>query len=223
MSKSLKNTISIGDLLKNTPSDVFRMACIMTHYRSGMEFTSEFMLTASNVLENFKNFLHNCQLYYSNAGVIQVNVNEEVLMKLLINSSDKIDNALKDDFNTPLVISVLSEIVLTTNSLLNNNSRSEPLISSKSSLILAISNFVCSILNMFGVSLEQSVSLNNISKSDNFVEVMDVLNNFRQEVRQLGISKKDEDILKLCDFVRDELKKGGIIVRDHRKSSTWIS
>jgi cysteinyl-tRNA synthetase len=35
MSKSLKNTISIKDILKSYKSDEFRMFCLLSHYRYG--------------------------------------------------------------------------------------------------------------------------------------------------------------------------------------------
>ena len=36
MSKSLKNTITIGDVLKSYSSNEFRLFCLLSHYRNGM-------------------------------------------------------------------------------------------------------------------------------------------------------------------------------------------
>ncbi len=38
MSKSLKNTISIGDLLKSYSSEHFRIFCLLSSYRYGIQF-----------------------------------------------------------------------------------------------------------------------------------------------------------------------------------------
>jgi cysteinyl-tRNA synthetase len=214
MSKSLKNTITIGSLLETTTPQVFRMACLMSHYRSSMEFSFEFMSTASNVLKNYINFIDNCNSYLN--GHLKSNVNSDVVNDLLVNSVSRIHDALQDDFNTPVVIKILNEITSKVNSILHPSETG----SSKSVSILAVSNFVTQTLHMFGINVDKKRVSDGVSNR-NFEEVMNILNDFRKDVRQLGIFNKDQEILKLCDNVRNDLKKCGITVKDHGKLSSW--
>ncbi|RZC38148.1 cysteine--tRNA ligase, mitochondrial [Asbolus verrucosus] len=213
MSKSLKNTLSISSMLQNTSAQVFRMACVMSHYRSSMEFSPEFMTTANNLLTSYINFFDTCRNYSD--GYIKANINNDVVNKLITDTSDKIYQALTDDFNTPLVLKALSEVVTTINSMLHSTQSDD---GARSVSIITISNLVVKTLSIFGININKR----DVNASENnFIEVMDILNSFRQEIRQLGISKRDQDILKLCDNVRDNLKKCGIIVKDHGKLSSW--
>jgi cysteinyl-tRNA synthetase len=214
MSKSLKNTITIGSLLETTTPQVFRMACLMSHYRSSMEFSFQFMSTASNVLKNYINFIDNCNSYLN--GHLKSNVNSDVVNDLLVNSVSRIHDALQDDFNTPVVIKILNEITSKVNSILHPSETG----SSKSVSILAVSNFVTQTLHMFGINVDKKRVSDGVSNR-NFEEVMNILNDFRKDVRQLGIFNKDQEILKLCDNVRNDLKKCGITVKDHGKLSSW--
>lgn len=213
MSKSLKNTISIGSLLENTTPEVFRMACLMSHYRAPMEFSDDYMKTASNVLKNYKNFINNCQSYLN--GYLKADVDNDVINKLVVESVNNIHSALIDDFNTPRVVNTLNELISAVNSVLHTTRTDS--CDSKSVAVIGTLNFVTTTLNLFGIYLSKKQSVGE----NNFEEVMNLLNEFRQDVRQLGISNKDKNVLTLCDKVRDNLKDLGITIKDHGKLSSW--
>ncbi|EEZ98366.2 probable cysteine--tRNA ligase, mitochondrial [Tribolium castaneum] len=213
MSKSLHNTISISSMLEDTTAPAFRMACLMSHYRSRMEYSNEFVITASKVLQNYINFVDNCQNYLN--GYLKADVDNDTVSKLVVESANKIHSALIDDFNTSEVISTINELISAVNSILHS-SRTD-LCDTKSVAVIAASNLVSSTLNMFGINVNKKQS----SVCDNYVEVMNILNDFRQSIRQLGISNKDKNVLELCDKVRDNLKSIGITIKDHGKMSSW--
>lgn len=56
MSKSLKNFITVGEMLAQWPSDVFRMFVVMHHYRAGTNFSPEKMDDARAVLTKLVRF-----------------------------------------------------------------------------------------------------------------------------------------------------------------------
>lgn len=213
MSKSLKNTISIDELLSKTDPQVFRMACVMSQYRSSMEFTNEFMDTAANLLKHYKHFFDNCCNYLR--GFNNAEVNNDILNKLIVNFKHKTHEALIDDFNTPSVIKQVNEIVTEVNTMLGN--KKQVMESSKSPSIAALLKIVKDTLDIFGINNNSSAS----SATSDFSCVMDILNNFRKDIRQIGIENNDKEMLRLCDNVRNSLKHNGIIIKDHGKLSSW--
>ncbi|KAJ3666313.1 hypothetical protein Zmor_001763 [Zophobas morio] len=214
MSKSLKNTMSVSSLLANTTPQTFRMACLMSHYRKHMEFSPEFMATASTNLQNYINFIDTCKNYLN--GLITVDVDNNAMEQLVQDSAEIIYGALTDDFNTPLVVKTLNKLVSAVNITLHSSKTHSSV--SKSVNVVVILNLVLRTLNMLGLDL--SYKKHSESGSD-FVEIMNILNDFRQNVRQLGISKKDQQLLEMCDTVRHNLKNSGIILKDHGKVSSW--
>lgn len=213
MSKSLKNTISIQEMLKYTKVEVFRLACAMSHYKSSMEYSKELLETSQNVYQVYKNLTVSCNDYIN--GYLKADVNDDILLKVLGDSYNSIHNALCDDFDTPSVIKTLNELVSVTNSMLYTTSSSSNRVGLSS--VTAVSNYLLNVLSLFGVNFGESTT----KGSEDFVDIMNVLNNFRQDVRLIGIENKDKDILKLCDNLREKLKENNIVVRDYGKTSSW--
>lgn len=217
MSKSLKNTISIEEMLKTTNSQNFRMACAMSNYRSNMEYSQELLDTAESVYNHYKNFLISCNDYTKN--LFKGSVNCDILKKILSESSDGIHEALCNDFDTPRALKVLDKLSSVTNSMFHNTS---PILESMDDhgkyLVLATRNLVKTTLGNFGLNFNEEIT--TVDKSSEF---MDILNEFRQTVRLLGISRKDKEILDICDKVRENVKTCGVTIRDHGKISSWSS
>ncbi|CAH0558797.1 unnamed protein product [Brassicogethes aeneus] len=214
MSKSLKNTISIKDLLKTVDRDDFRMACTMSHYKSAMEYSEEFMQTAKNVLNLYKKFIVNCSEY--NKGILKGELNSDILSSLVHNTAEDINKSLCNDFDTPGVINTLNHVVSTVNAMLHSTPAREGR-NTEVAHLTALSNLVKKTLNSFNINLKES---NNVI-DNSFIDIMDVFNNFRQDVRNYGIVNKNKDILKFCDLARNQLNNYGVVVNDHGNMSSW--
>ncbi|KAJ8985791.1 hypothetical protein NQ317_014445 [Molorchus minor] len=212
MSKSLKNTISIQEMLKIATPDVFRLSCLMSHYRSNVEYSKELLETAENLLKVYKNLLNSCDDYKK--GYLKATINTEILTQALNDAYDNIHRSLCDDFDTPAVIKCLNDLVSVTNSMLHAT------VSSNSDgglyTVMGVANFVSNTLSMFGINFESKTHT-----SQDFTEIMDILNTFRQNVRLIGVANKDQEVLKLCDNVRIRLRHLGIDIKDHAKASSW--
>ncbi|KAL3278744.1 hypothetical protein HHI36_016272 [Cryptolaemus montrouzieri] len=208
MSKSLKNTISIKALLKFSKPDDFRLACLMSHYRSRMEFSEELLNTAKRTLKKYRNFLSSCELYIlKNTEEIS---DDGSLKYLLLQSNEKLHQAFCDDFDTPEVINILNRIIKSTNPLLISNSIS-------TSTVISLRNFIQQILHLFNISECENM---DIAREPVDEEVLDILKDFRQNIRELGLATKNKDILKCCDEVRSKLQCKGIDIKDFNKSKT---
>ena len=92
MSKSLKNFITVRDLLKDFHPEVVRLAILSSHYRQPLDFNDE-------LLENCKNNLN--KFYRALEGF------EDVTPIL----DERLHKAIKDDLNTPQFLSVMHEHV----------------------------------------------------------------------------------------------------------------
>ena len=91
MSKSLKNFITVKDILKNFHPEVLRLFFLLTHYRSPISYSIDGLEKAKRILD---------KLYTAFSDIkIPNTFSEDKLFKQSFISS------LKDDFNTPKAIS----------------------------------------------------------------------------------------------------------------------
>lgn len=93
MSKSLGNFFTVHDLLEKYNGEVIRLAFLMTHYASPMNFTFDALNQARNVLNRWYNALEGLDIEHSE------DVNPEVF------------DALLDNMNTSKAISILNSQV----------------------------------------------------------------------------------------------------------------
>jgi cysteinyl-tRNA synthetase len=95
MSKSLGNFFTIRDILKEYSPEVLRYLLVSGHYRSPLNFSKELLQQARNALERFYTALRDLPL----ADEL---IDSEYEQKFI--------EAMDDDFNTPIALSVLFEL-----------------------------------------------------------------------------------------------------------------
>ncbi|CAG9787637.1 unnamed protein product [Diatraea saccharalis] len=210
MSKSLRNTISISELLEKYSADTFRMACLMSNYRYPMEFSDQMMETAEQTLKNFKFFFKDVCVYVNNSNIQNGDYNDKLLDDL-----QKVEHQnlkfLKSDFDTASCINNLSNFISNTNKIIkadNNEYYPVPMI--------LIADYVTTVLLNLGLTLKESKQ-DNVSGS-----IIDTLVDFRHTVRLNALTRKDKDLLNACDVVRDKLKAIKVQVNDSNQSSSWV-
>lgn len=111
MSKSLGNFITIPELLQKYDPKVFRFFIASVHYRSRINFDEKAMEKAKNSLEKLNNTIAN--LHDAKGGA-----DDKDLTKLIANSRKKFSDSMDKDFNTPLAIAGIFEVVRKINSLI---------------------------------------------------------------------------------------------------------
>ena len=90
MSKSTGNFITIDDLLKKMSADEFRMMLFMHHYRQPLDFSEQTIKMAKDALHYFRVRIQS----------VKNNAKDESIEK-------EFQEAMDDDFNTPLAIATL--------------------------------------------------------------------------------------------------------------------
>lgn len=108
MSKSLNNFFTIRDVVKEFEPEVLRFFLLSSQYRSEINYSQEGLKEAQQKLERFYTALQ--------AADISA-VTPESLASLTTESdyAQRFEAAMDDDFNTPLAISVLFELVTAIN------------------------------------------------------------------------------------------------------------
>lgn len=228
MSKSLKNTISVSDLLKRYSADEFRMTCLLSSYRSSVEFSDDTMTNANAILRKFLTFFDDCNAY-TNGIKPRVEYNTNDLYKKIEQTTLDIDEALKDDFNTTKSVEALLDLTSHTSKIINNSDSSNKNADSSSSIkatdnpaaIIAAYNFVSSNLKTFGLLSHVERSLALEESNINFENVVNNIISIRNNIRMNAIESKNKEMFKLCDVIRDSLKASGIEVKDHGKNTSW--
>ncbi|MGZ4138622.1 MAG: cysteine--tRNA ligase [Actinomycetota bacterium] len=110
MSKSLKNYVSVADVLADQPPPVVRTALIAPHYRSQVDLSPEVLADARAVWDRFAAFARNAIEVVEAAGVPDPEWRGRFLA------------ALEDDFNTPGAFVVLHELLGEANPLVEKGS-----------------------------------------------------------------------------------------------------
>lgn len=98
MSKSLGNFFTIRDVLKEYSPEVIRYFLMASHYRSPLNYSAENLQSAKAALERFYLCLRNFPTATAEL------ISDNVYIK-------RFDAAMLDDFNTPIALSVLFDLV----------------------------------------------------------------------------------------------------------------
>ena len=202
MGKSLGNFINLEEFFtgKHKKLDkayspmTIRFFMLQAHYRSTLDFGNEALQAAEkglNRLLEAKKTLKNL----SPSSDSSFNIGE---------LEKKCFEAINDDFNTPILIANLFEAVKVINSIKNQkaNLNSKDLNSLKKLFDIFINEIL-------GLKEQENTTSNDISN-----DIMQVVFRLRNN------AKKNKDFA-TADFIRDELEKKGIQIKDSREGSSW--
>jgi cysteinyl-tRNA synthetase len=207
MSKSLKNFITVKEILKRANSNQIRMLFLLHRYHQPMEYSEHRLEQAKGILEIFTNFFQNVSLILNHDQLPNSQRDDEMRQQYLRVQSG-VDAAIRDDFDLPMAISLLQELVRAANRYV-----AEPF---QPGLLSGIRNYVRKTLEMLGLTFQDT-------SGGDAAPVLDLLCQFRDQVRQYAFERKQFDLLKLTDGIRDqEAAKIGITIEDRSKTtSVW--
>ncbi len=200
MSKSLGNVVTLKDAFKKYHPLVIRFFILSSHYRNPVDYSDEVLDSASKGLEKLHNTvkLLRYEISKSQTGKPHRLNLEEYKRKFI--------EAMDDDFNTPVAISVLFDLSREVNQILNSNE----VYSSES--LKEIDNFYRelggNVLGLIPDEFEERSVESGIES-----QLIELLLNIRAKARA-------EKNWELADWVRDELKKLGIFLEDRKDGTT---
>ncbi len=188
MSKSLGNSFFLKDVLKSYSGEVIRFYLMSAHYRANFNFNEEDLIASKKRLD--KLYRVKKRVYALESEISNVNKKFK----------DDILNALNDDMNTSIALSLIDEMIGNANDKLDANPKDKNLKKELVSNILFINNILGIGFNdayeyfQFGIDeqtkskIEELITKRNEAKKEKNFQVADAV---RDELTILGISLMD--------------------------------
>ena len=181
MSKSLGNTYLVQDIIdKGYEALAYKMMCFTSHYRNKLNFTWEALESSQIALNRLRD---GYQKHNNGTEKIEDDVINEYKVKF--------QEAINDDLNMPVAMSVIWDIV-------KNPNKSKQL----ADLLLDFDK-------VLGIDIEKDIKKET-------VEIPQEINNLLEQRKEARANKD----WALSDKIRDELKEKGYIVKDTKEGMT---
>ena len=196
MSKSLGNIVSIKEFLKKRDADVMRMLVLSGNYRAPLIFNEETQVAAEKSLERLKSA-------FRPASASAKGLSPEAASALTNQTEtthQSFTTAMDDDFNTPLALAALYELVKAINTARDNDATDDQLQPAQATLR--------ELTGVLGLRLEEKQGTGD---ADKFI---DLLVEVRNEVRQ-------QKLWQLSDLIRNQLKELGVVIEDSKEGTKW--
>ena len=193
MSKSLKNFFTIRSVLDNYDGETLRYFLISSHYRSPLNFSDVNIESAKSALKRLYNAIKGAPL----TEKVQDQKN------LTFDYEGRFNDALNDDFNTPIALSILFEIAKQVNI---ERSKNPNLSASLVQLLIKLGNYLGILKYEVNDYLHQGSELSEVEISKKI------------DAREHARASKE---FAMSDQIRDELLALGIILEDSIDGTTW--
>ena len=193
MSKSLNNFFTIRDVLEKYDGETLRYFLISSHYRSPLNFSDENLTSAESALTRLYTAIRG--LSASTKAMNQVSMHFDY--------EKRFNEALDDDFNTPIALSILFEIAKHANTERKNDKNQAGALSE---LLKKLGNHIGIMQHDADDYLKRGIELSD-AKID-------------EKIRQRESARASKDF-EMSDQIRDELLALGIILEDSINGTTW--
>jgi cysteinyl-tRNA synthetase len=203
MSKSRRNFLTVRDALEICKPQVLRFLLVSAHYRSPIDFNRDNLGVAETNLERLSNAIERLEGFVERRDRTAEDAN---LLSEVEQARIKFEEAMDDDFNTPLAISALFNIAKSVNSYAEKKTEIE---SSVKDEVLQTLRYLLGVLGITIEAPKLSVDRTNLVKS-----LLDLIVDLRQEFRKI---KK----WKISDEIRDRLENLGFVIEDTAEVTKW--
>jgi cysteinyl-tRNA synthetase len=202
MGKSLGNFIVLKDLFTRMNPMVLRFYILQSHYRSVLDFSDESMNAAGVGFERLRNSIFALK-------DVKVAENDDLTAYPELDALKKeFLAAMDDDFNTPIAISVLYEILKHSNNELNKPERDNAKLEAVKRMILAFTE------DILGFNWNMADGGNNETDGNREDELIKFLIEIRKQYRA-------EKNFAMSDKIRDTLKEIGVTLKDAPQGTTY--
>lgn len=205
MSKSLGNFFTAREIMEKYHPAVIRMFFLLKHYRSPINFSEERILEAQSALERIITTLYNIERVTAEHEVEHL-ADSPALSQSIEDLKQEFINELDDDFNTAGAISKIFDLIKEANLILAKNQIPPADVLSLMKIKEVVEEFDSFLgILFFKESMQSSIQEEALIK---------ILIDVRSKLRT-------EKLWKLADYVRDELDKLGVELKDHADKTTW--
>ena len=194
MSKSLGNFISIKDFIaRHKDPDYLKLLFLNTHYRHPVDYTEEKIAEMKSQKERFLILLDKLDRAQTENPESDTKKTEAELN----NFRKKFEEAMDDDFNTPLALAALFDLVTHAN---KNIGHEDAALTSKVILDLG---------SVFGLSLSKGMPAEAVDDSA-----------IKKLLGERDAARKAKDFKK-ADEIRKKLAAEGVIIEDTKDGAVW--
>lgn len=249
MSKSLKNFITIDEILQKYTARQLRLAFLTQLWNAKVDFSESLMAGEVKNLENtLNNFFRNIKALVQQAQAEEPRIDtshrysdvEQELTDKYHQAQAAFRGALCDSFNTPAALDVIRDIVSRVNVYISSRNVNTNL---DVAVVERIARWVGEMLRMFGLGEGESSEIGwgqEVAEADGIVNREEVLmpylrslSSFRDGIRKVAIEaargEKSEqvqalkDIIALCDKLRDvDLVPLGVALDDQEDGKALV-
>jgi len=196
MSKSLGNMITIKDFLSKRDADVMRMLVLTGSYRAPLIFNDETQDAAEKSLERLKSAFRSVPPSASGLSADAASA----LASQAESAKQSFTDAMDDDFNTPLAIAALHELVKAINTARDNGANDAQLEVAQKTLR--------DLTSVLGLQLKEKTGS---SDAEAQVNALIAERNEARKQKQWALS----------DQIREKLKELGVTIEDSKDGTKW--
>jgi cysteinyl-tRNA synthetase len=196
MSKSLGNFTTIRDLLERHDPQAFRLFILSAHYRTSIDFSEEMLPQWGRSLERIRNVARTIDERLDEMDTAEGGGEDTICT--LGTARRKFLSAMDDDFNTPLAISAVFDLVRDANRSINEKTASR-------NALLDVEQMLCEFGEILGLSFSSPAAA--AWTRDLTGDLIDLITDVRQQLRE----KRD---YALADDIRNRLRDLGINLED---------
>ena len=191
MGKSLGNFVTLDDLFAKFDPMVVRHFILQFHYRKPVDFSMDQIDKAREQYEKFS----------ANFAKIKELANDEysiVSDPQLVEIKNNFEQAMSDDFNTPLAIAEVLKFSKVAGQIISSNDKN---------LAIQANNLVKMIEDVLGFEFKFDIMKEETKSNDEVL--LNLISNIREKLRA---NKNFE----MSDYIRDELSKLDITIKDKK-------
>jgi cysteinyl-tRNA synthetase len=220
MSKSLKNFLTIRDVLKTYPAEVIRLFLLSNHYRSPVDFSEQNLAEAKTGLDRFYALLHDLQSLRATAKTPgALDAAEQKALQELEAFPEKHREAMDDDFNTAAALGHLHALTRTLNGLVDR-CKKDPAGTLPDIIVQKVQTAFTDAGNIFGLFTEEPAAYFARQKES----AIDARGISKEEIEKLiaaRLQARGEKNWALADRIRNDLAAQGIILKDSPQGTQW--
>ena len=193
MSKSIGNVKTLSHVLENWGPNIIRLFCLSGHYSKPIDYTEELLKENLIKWRQLETCYYELRLAYSTNG--SENIEDGIL-----NSRQRFDNALENDFNTSLALTEFFNMIKIINGLAAEGRITENI----ANTVMPIVEYM---LDVLGLNVIKATN-------DEIKSVFDLIQK-REAYRK---NKQFEE----ADAVRNTISAMGIYLIDHKDRTLWM-
>ena len=191
MGKSLGNFVTLEDLFSKFDPMVVRFFILQFHYRKPVDFSMD---QIDKAREQYEKFSANFAKIKELANGEYSNISDSQLVEI----KNNFEQAMSDDFNTPLAIAEVLKFSKVAGQIISSNNKN---------LAIQANNLVKMIEDVLGFEFKFDIMKEETKSNDEVL--LNLISNIREKLRA---NKNFE----MSDYIRDELSKLDITIKDKK-------